>query len=402
MASPALPSRSSIPARPPRPPRAGRGQAAALSRPCRPSAVAAPEPVPESAPEPVPAPAGTRAPHGSRADLALPVAQRRPRLPRRGDRGLAETVGASPVGRSWDDLLAGPVEAEPALAEALAQRRTFRALPVRWRIAGTRTAVAVDLSGAPRLGAGRAFAGFSGFGVIHPERIVPAADRPEAAEPKPPRPSLRERAAAVIAVGRPQRRILLHCTIPLRCPPRTPSGLRVPAPAPDPDTPDLASLAGATMAEFAGLPDGGALRASRDELGFGTRPSPAPQGTSSAEAGDIATGSAGRSPSREPHPERSSSDEASPGMRLPRPPRHPRPTRPVRIPPSLRRTTNRPPPRPRRKRSRATPPSPSTSTRRSGRSPGRSARASPATRRAPIPRRCRPGAPHVAPARGAP
>ncbi|KMO23637.1 hypothetical protein VP06_33515, partial [Methylobacterium aquaticum] len=120
--------------------------------------------------------------------------------------GLAETIGASPVGRSWDDLLAGPVEAEPqvaaALAEALVQRQTFRAVPVRWRIAGTRIAVAVDLSGAPRLGAGRAFAGFSGFGVIHPERVVPATDRPEAPEPKPPRPSLRERAAAVIAVGR--------------------------------------------------------------------------------------------------------------------------------------------------------------------------------------------------------
>ncbi|MGF3026906.1 ATP-binding protein [Methylobacterium aquaticum] len=172
--------------------------------------------------------------------------------------GLAETIGASPVGRSWDDLLAGPVEAEPqvaaALAEALVQRQTFRAVPVRWRIAGTRIAVAVDLSGAPRLGAGRAFAGFSGFGVIHPERVVPATDRPEAPEPKPPRPSLRERAAAVIAVGRqpsgdpaaPPRPVPDAALRLDRSPalPRVETGT---------DAADFASLAGATMAEFAGL-----------------------------------------------------------------------------------------------------------------------------------------------------
>ncbi len=133
--SPASPSRSSIPCPPAAPPpRAG------PRRPSRRRRRA--EPVVES----VPAPAEPASPTGP----ALPVAQRRPRLPRRGDRGLAETVGASPAGRSWDDLLAGPVEAEPALAEALARRQTFRAVPVRWRIAGTRNAVAVDVSGAPR------------------------------------------------------------------------------------------------------------------------------------------------------------------------------------------------------------------------------------------------------------
>ena len=165
---------------------------------------------------------------------------------------LSETVGASPVGQSWDALLAGPVEAEPALAEALARQRTFRAVPVRWRLAGTRQAVAVDLSGAPRLGAGRSFAGFSGFGVIHPERIVPAADRPEPAPPKPPRPSLRERAAAVIAVGR-------HAPGADAPPPGPARPRPVAAPSADAapgataETPDLASIAGATMAEFAGL-----------------------------------------------------------------------------------------------------------------------------------------------------
>ncbi|QRE74719.1 PAS domain-containing sensor histidine kinase [Methylobacterium aquaticum] len=289
-------------------------QAAALSTaPAAPPAVAAPEPVPESAPEPVPAPAepAPRTAPGPTLRFLWRSDARGGLVEATG--GLPETVGASPVGRSWDDLLAGPVEAEPALAEALAQRRTFRALPVRWRIAGTRTAVAVDLSGAPRLGAGRAFAGFSGFGVIHPERIVPAADRPEAAEPKPPRPSLRERAAAVIAVGRPPAPdpVALHHPASVSTPHPGPVSAS-PQPAPDPDTPDLASLAGATMAEFAGL-----MAAPFAHLGmswgFGTRPSPAPQGTSSAEAGIAQPAPPEGPPSREPHPERSSSDGPSRG-----------------------------------------------------------------------------------------
>ncbi|TGD94243.1 ATP-binding protein [Methylobacterium nonmethylotrophicum] len=197
---------------------------------------------------------------------------------------LSDTIGASPVGRTWDDLLAGPIEAEADLAEALAQRRTFRAVPVRWRRAGTREAVAVDLSGAPRLGPGRAFAGFSGFGVIHPDRVVPAADRPEASEAKPPRPSLRERAAAVIAIGRPHAGEPDHPpgAIPASIDPTPFPAARPRATEPGPDAPDFAALAGATMAEFAGL-----MAAPFAQLGmswgFGTRlpcPNPAPTGTS--------------------------------------------------------------------------------------------------------------------------
>ncbi|WP_276330916.1 ATP-binding protein [Methylobacterium currus] len=246
--------------------RARRGQA-----PTGPAAEPSQAPVslPEPAPEPVPAPPEP-APHPTpglrflwRSDARGCLVEVTGRLP--------ETVGASPVGRSWDDLLAGPVEAEPVLSEALAQRHTFRAVPVRWRIAGTRNAVTVDLSGAPRLGAGRTFAGFSGFGVVHPDRIVPAADRPEAAEPKPLRPSLRERAAAVIAIGR------LPAGEPVAPPRAEPEAAPRPDPAsaPDPDAPDLASLAGATMAEFAGL-----MAAPFAHLGmswgFGTRPSSPP------------------------------------------------------------------------------------------------------------------------------
>ncbi|KMO14636.1 ATP-binding protein [Methylobacterium indicum] len=242
---------------------ARRGRRAATQEPAAPDA-----PIREVAAAPVLAPAPP--PEAPASDLPAPAADAAPVQPRpasgpglrflwRSDaRGvvieatghLSDTVGASPVGQSWETLLAGPVEAEADLADALAQPRTFRAVPVRWRLDGTRQAVAVDLSGAPRLGAGRSFAGFSGFGVIHPERIVPAADRPEPAAPKPPRPSLRERAAAVIAVGRH----VPAADAPLPGPAR-PRPVAAPDPVPDAtgEAPDLASIAGATMAEFAGL-----------------------------------------------------------------------------------------------------------------------------------------------------
>ncbi|SFV02508.1 PAS domain S-box-containing protein [Methylobacterium sp. 174MFSha1.1] len=242
-----------LPARRPR-------RAPAATAPAAADPAPAPEPAPaEPAPRPAPGP-GLR--FLWRSDARGCLVEVTGRLP--------ETVGASPVGRSWDELVAGPVEAEPALVEALAERKTFRAVPVRWRIAGTRDAVMVDLSGAPRLGAGRAFAGFSGFGVVHPERVVPAADRPEAPEPKPPRPSLRERAAAVIAVGRLPTGEPAQETPSLETPPRpepAPDG-----PRPEPGAPDLVALAGATMGELAGL-----MTAPFAHLGmswgFGTKPS---------------------------------------------------------------------------------------------------------------------------------
>ncbi|KMO37079.1 hypothetical protein VQ03_19890, partial [Methylobacterium tarhaniae] len=269
---------------------------------------------PVPAPEPVAAEPGSK--HGPEEKPSSPPGPGLRFLWRSDARGclveatahLSEAVGASPVGRSWDDLLAGPVEAAPALTEALAERRTFRAVPVRWRVTGTRDAVAVILSGAPRLGAGRAFAGFSGFGVVHPERIVPAADRPEAAEPKPVRPSLRERAAAVIAVGRQPSAepVVPHHAVP-EAPPRTgqppsssPSSSSPPATEPDPDSPDFASLAGATMAEFAGL-----MAAPFAHLGmswgFGTRPPGPPHSPEEAPAASTAQASpSDASPAQDP------------------------------------------------------------------------------------------------------
>ncbi|ACL60050.1 ATP-binding protein [Methylobacterium nodulans] len=153
---------------------------------------------------------------------------------------LADAVGASPVGQHWDELLAGTVlTQDDRLAAALEEHRTFRAVPVRWRLGESDQGVQVDLSGAPRLGEGRAFAGFSGFGVIHPDRVAALPPRPPAS-PARPRPSLRERAAAVISIGRAAN-------------PEAPS----PPPGANPDyvadLPAFASLAGATLAGFAGM-----------------------------------------------------------------------------------------------------------------------------------------------------
>ncbi|WP_026190609.1 PAS domain-containing sensor histidine kinase [Methylobacterium sp. WSM2598] len=151
---------------------------------------------------------------------------------------LTGLVGRTPLGRSWAELLADTVQGtSDDLAAALAARRTFRALPVLWRFDGTERGVAVDLSGAPRLGEGRAFAGFSGFGVIRPDRVAPM---PPARAAAPAKPSLRERAAAVIAIGRASA-------------PEEPGRAATWEPPPVPELPAFASLAGATLAGFAGM-----------------------------------------------------------------------------------------------------------------------------------------------------
>ncbi|WP_407524280.1 sensor histidine kinase [Methylobacterium oryzisoli] len=157
---------------------------------------------------------------------------------------LAETVGTSPVGCDWDRLLAVAIVPDDArlLREALEQRRTFRTLPVRWRLGGEENAVLIELSGAPRLGEGRAFAGFSGFGVIHLDRVEPAPPLPAPPPAGPVRQSLRERAAAVVAIGRAGS----PAAAPAPVPPEATQ-------APVPDLPAFATLAGATFAGFAGM-----------------------------------------------------------------------------------------------------------------------------------------------------
>ncbi|WP_298967785.1 PAS domain-containing sensor histidine kinase [uncultured Methylobacterium sp.] len=195
---------------------------------------------------------------------------------------FGELIGRGALGQSWRRLLADAViPSDGSLAEAFERRRTFRAIPVSWRLDDAPFAVTVDLSGAPRLGEGRAFAGFGGFGVIHADRVVPAPP-PVAAAPQ--RPSLRERAAAVIAFGRSEDATVASPAAAPSPPPR-------PVPA---DLPAFATLAGATMADFANIV------APLTQLGLGwgfglmqldaDRPAattvPAPSGTADAPAAD--------------------------------------------------------------------------------------------------------------------
>ena len=243
---------------------------------------------------------------------------------------LAEVVGTSPVGCAWDRLLAVAIVADDAglLREALEQRRTFRMLPVRWRLAGEERAVVIALSGAPRLGEGRAFAGFSGFGVIHLDRIEPAPPLPPAPPAGPVRQSLRERAAEVVAIGRAGSPAVETA----------PSG---PAPAPGPDLPAFATLAGATFAGFAGMmsapfaslalgwPFGTDDAHRRSALNRPTEPAGPPPGPASAMPSSPGAtpheSRGGTAPSAEPEPERPAKpamDEpapAEPALALPEP-----------------------------------------------------------------------------------
>ncbi|WP_246154444.1 histidine kinase dimerization/phospho-acceptor domain-containing protein [Methylobacterium oryzihabitans] len=261
------------------------------ARPRRP--LPASEPVPPAAPETV-APAPGRAPSpperlaGRGPVRFLWRSDADGRLTEAGA-PFGELIGRGALGQSWRRLLAGAVVSpDGSLAEALERRRTFRAIPVSWRLDDAPFAVTVDLSGAPRLGEGRAFAGFGGFGVIHADRVAPAppADPRSTAAP-PQRPSLRERAAAVIAFGRSEDGTAAS-------PVRPPSPPARPAPA---DLPAFATLAGATMADFANI-----VVAPLTQLGLGwgfglmqldaDRPAPlagsgpAPSGTAQAPPAD--------------------------------------------------------------------------------------------------------------------
>ncbi|GJE01952.1 ATP-binding protein [Methylobacterium isbiliense] len=238
---------------------------------------------------------------------------------------LAAVVGTSPVGCAWDRLLAVAIVPDEAglLREALEQRRTFRMLPVRWRIAGEERAVVIALSGAPRLGEGRAFAGFSGFGVIHLDRIEPAPPLPAAPPAGPVRQSLRERAAEVVAIGRAGSPVVETA----------PSGA---APAPVADLPAFATLAGATFAGFAGMmsapfatiglgwpfvPDDGHRRRTpnRTKQPDGPPPDPAPA-TPSSPAATSAGSPGAEAPSAEPEPQRPAEPAlAEPAPALPEP-----------------------------------------------------------------------------------
>ncbi|GEP04431.1 PAS domain-containing protein [Methylobacterium oxalidis] len=157
---------------------------------------------PADAPPPVDAaPSAGDAPCADEAApaLALPSAEPAP-PPRPGDRfvwrsdaadRITEVTGAPQaalapllVGRSWQALAeAGHLGAADPLLAAIAERRTFRAVPAELRPAPAAEAIGIDLSGAPLARNGHPFAGYGGFGLVRaaiPLEDVPAV-RPEAA-----------------------------------------------------------------------------------------------------------------------------------------------------------------------------------------------------------------------------
>ena len=78
-------------------------------------------------------------------------------------------VRAVMAGRSWHDLAQSRVLADAeGLLAALAERRTFRAIPLVLRRPGSSQPLEVEVSGAPLARADQPFAGYGGFGLLRP------------------------------------------------------------------------------------------------------------------------------------------------------------------------------------------------------------------------------------------
>lgn len=81
-------------------------------------------------------------------------------------------VRAVMAGRSWQALAQSRVLADAeGLLAALAERRTFRAIPLVLRRPGTSQPLEVEFSGAPLARADQPFAGYGGFGLLRPMAI---------------------------------------------------------------------------------------------------------------------------------------------------------------------------------------------------------------------------------------
>ncbi len=91
---------------------------------------------------------------------------------------LCESVGCDPellIGRDFRQSIA-ELKIDPAnrLRDALSHEETWSGIEVLWPIANTTKAVPVVLGGLPCFDRARAFDGFSGFGVIHLDRVADA------------------------------------------------------------------------------------------------------------------------------------------------------------------------------------------------------------------------------------
>ncbi|MDB5569134.1 MAG: sensor histidine kinase [Hyphomicrobiales bacterium] len=105
---------------------------------------------------------------------------------------LCDTLGyesTALIGASFFDLAARPgVDPLGRLREALTRRETWSGVEVHWPFANAPEAAAVTLGALPTFDRARTFTGFSGFGVIHLNRVTPLAAAPEP-EPAPEEPA---------------------------------------------------------------------------------------------------------------------------------------------------------------------------------------------------------------------
>jgi PAS domain S-box-containing protein len=129
---------------------------------------------------------------------------------------LADVVGvpgAAIVGRTWDEIAGELVlDHDGAVSAAFARGRTWSGLSVPWRVAGTDSAVAVDLAGAPVYGRDQAFQGYRGFGLCRTDTVsewpremplhAPASKLAPAAPLRPTQPSYDTGPATLMAGGR--------------------------------------------------------------------------------------------------------------------------------------------------------------------------------------------------------
>ncbi len=106
---------------------------------------------------------------------------------------LAEVVGragAAIVGRTWDEVATELVhDPDGAVSKALAGGKTWSGATVRWRVAGTDRAVAVDLAGSPVFDRNRAFQGFRGFGLCRTDAAAEPPQEPVQAPAVAPEPT---------------------------------------------------------------------------------------------------------------------------------------------------------------------------------------------------------------------
>lgn len=119
---------------------------------------------------------------------------------------LCEVVGCNPaelIGRNFREAAAEmKLDRDGKLREALSRRDTWSGIEVLWPLAGQSKCVPVVLGGLPGFDRARDFDGFSGFGVIHLDRIVDAPE--EVAETQEAAPiGISEKTAATDELAAP-------------------------------------------------------------------------------------------------------------------------------------------------------------------------------------------------------